>query len=248
MKSITEIINLANQYALELPPVVEKIAVSSGNEINALIDHTLLKAEATPDQVKKICQEALMYKFASVCVNPVYIPLVAGLLAGSSVKTCGVIGFPLGAAPATQKVLEALSVMSFGATEIDMVIHIGALKSRAYGQLLNEIQAVVQAAHAQDVIVKVIIETALLDKQEKIMACLLSQAAGADYVKTSTGFSTGGATLEDVDLMHRVVGPGVKVKASGGIRDLQTALAMVNAGASRLGTSSGVQIAKDAAA
>lgn len=248
MKSITEIINLANQYALELPPAAEEIILPKGNEINSLIDHTLLKAEATPDQVKKLCQEALTYQFASVCVNPVYVPLVAEILAGSSVKTCGVIGFPLGASPATLKVLEALSLLSFGATEIDMVIHIGALKSRAYGQVLNEIQAVVQAAHAQDAIVKVIIETSLLNKEEKIMACLLSQAAGADYVKTSTGFSTGGATVEDVDLMYRVVGPQVKVKASGGIRDLQTALTMVKAGASRLGTSSGVQIAKDAAA
>ncbi len=248
MKSITEIINLANQYALELPPAAEDIILPKGNEINSLVDHTLLKAEATPDQVKKLCQEALTYQFASVCVNPVYTPLVAEMLAGSPVKTCGVIGFPLGASPATLKVLEALSLMSFGATELDMVIHIGALKSRAYGQVLNEIQAVVQAAHAQDAIVKVIIETSLLNKEEKIMACLLSQAAGADYVKTSTGFSTGGATVEDVDLMYRVVGPQVKVKASGGIRDLQTALAMVKAGASRLGTSSGVQIAKDAAA
>lgn len=246
MKSIAEIIELANHFALELPPVPEKIIFPKDIEINALVDHTILKPEAKPDQVKIICHEALTYKFASVCVNPVYTPLVAELLAGSSVKTCSVIGFPLGASSAAQKVLEALSVMSVGATEIDMVIHIGALKSRAYGQVLNEIQAVVQAAHAQGAIVKVIIETSLLNKEEKIMACLLSQAAGADYVKTSTGFSTGGATVEDVDLMHRVIGPEVKVKASGGIRDLRTALDMVKAGASRLGTSSGVQIAKEA--
>lgn len=247
MKSITEIIEIANQYVLELPPSAEDVMLPAGNEINSLIDHTLLKAEATPDQVKKLCQEALTYQFASVCVNPVYAPLVAEMLAGSNVKTCGVVGFPLGASPATNKVLETLSLLSLGATEIDMVIHIGALKSKAYGQVLNEIQAVVHAAHAQNAIVKVIIETALLSKQEKIMACLLSQKAGADFVKTSTGFSTGGASVEDVDLMYRVVGPQVKVKASGGIRDLETALAMVKAGASRLGTSSGVQIAKDAA-
>ncbi len=247
MKSIVEIIELANQYALELPPAAETILLPVGSEINAFIDHTLLKPEATPDQIKKLCQEALAYQFASVCVNPVYAPLAAELLAGSSVKTCSVIGFPLGATSATSKVLDALSLMAVGATEIDMVLHIGALKSRAYGQVLNEIQAVVQAAHVQEAIVKVIIETALLDKQEKIMACLLCQAAGADFVKTSTGFSTSGATLEDVDLMYRVVGPYVKVKAAGGIRDLQTALAMVKVGAGRLGTSSGVQIAKDAA-
>ena len=230
MKAIAEIFDIANQYALELPPAVETIALPVGNEINAFVDHTLLKPEATPDQIKKLCQEALTYQFASVCVNPVYAPLAAGLLAGSTVKTCSVIGFPLGAAPATNKVLEALFLMSVGAAEIDMVLHIGALKSRAFGQVLNEIQAVVQAAHAQDAIVKVIIETALLDKQEKIMACLLCQTAGADFVKTSTGFSTGGATVEDVDLMYRVVGPDVKVKAAGGIRDLQTALAMIKAG------------------
>lgn len=247
MKSITETIEIANQYVLELPPCAEEVVLPAGNEINSLIDHTLLKAEATPDQVKKICQEALTYQFASVCVNPVYVPLVAELLASSNVKTCGVVGFPLGASPATNKVLETLYLLSVGATEIDMVIHIGALKSKAYGQVLNEIQVVVHAAHAQNAIVKVIIETALLSKQEKIMACLLSQKAGADFVKTSTGFSTGGASVEDVDLMYRVVGPLVKVKASGGIRDLETALAMVKAGASRLGTSSGVQIAKDAA-
>jgi deoxyribose-phosphate aldolase len=247
MKSIAEIIELANQYDLELPPALESGLMPVGNEINALVDHTLLKADATPDQVKQLCQEAVTHRFASVCVNPVYVPLVAGLLSSSPVKTCGVMGFPLGASPATLKVLEALSLMAVGATEIDMVLHIGALKSRAYGQVLNEIQAVTQAAHAQGVIVKVIIETCLLTRHEKIMACLLSQAAGADYVKTSTGFSTGGATVEDVDLMYRVVGPEVKVKASGGIRDLPTALAMVKAGASRLGTSSGVQIAKDVA-
>lgn len=247
MKSITEIFELANQYSLELPPAAEEIVLPSGNEINDFIDHTLLKADATPDQIKKLCQEALTYHFASVCVNPVYAHLAAELLAGSAVKTCSVIGFPLGASPATYKVLEALTLMSVGATEVDMVIHIGALKSRAYGQVLNEIQAVAQAAHAQSAIVKVIIETALLNRHEKILACLLAQAAGADFVKTSTGFSTSGASLEDVDLMYRVVGPEVKVKASGGIRDLETAMAMIKAGASRLGTSSGVQIAKDAA-
>ena len=182
-----------------------------------------------------------------MCVNPVYAPLAAELLAGSTVKTCSVIGFPLGAAPATSKVLEALSLMSVGAAEIDMVLHIGALKSRAYGQVLNEIQVVVQAAHAQDAIVKVIIETALLDKQEKIMACLLCQAAGADYVKTSTGFSTGGATVEDVDLMYRVVGPEVKVKAAGGIRDCRQRWRWLKLG-HRVGEKvAGVQIAKDAA-
>ncbi len=248
MKLIREIFDIASQYEVELPPPAEEIVLPASKELHTYIDHTLLKPEATPDQIRKVCQEALTYQFASVCVNPVYTPLVSELLAGSVVKSCGVVGFPLGTTSATQKVLESLNLMTGGAQEIDMVIHVGALKSRAYGQVLNEIQAVVHAAHAQDVLVKVIIETALLTRQEKIMACLLSQSAGADFVKTSTGFSTGGATVEDVDLMYRVVGPLVKVKASGGIRDLDTALAMIKAGASRLGTSSGVQIAKDAIA
>lgn len=248
MKSMAELIEIVDHISQELPPVPAPVVVPVGSAINGWIDHTLLKADATPDQIRKICQEALQYQFASVCVNPVYTPLVAEMLSGSQVKTCGVIGFPLGATPATSKVLETLGSLAAGASEIDMVIHIGALKSRAYGQVLNEIRSVVQAAHNQGAIVKVILETALLDKQEKIIGCLLSQEAGADFVKTSTGFGPGNATVEDVDLMYRVVGPEVKVKASGGIRSLETAVAMIKAGATRLGTSSGVQIAKEAVA
>lgn len=248
MKSLAELITIVEQYSHELPPVPVPVHIPSGSEINSWIDHTLLKADATPDQIRKVCLEALDYQFASVCVNPVYTPLVAEILSGSKVKTCGVIGFPLGAAPATHKVLETLGALAVGASEIDMVIHIGALKGRAYGQVLNEIRAVVQAAHNQGAIVKVILETAYLDTREKITACLLSQEAGADFVKTSTGFGPGNATVEDVDLMYRVVGPEVKVKASGGIRNLESAIAMIKAGATRMGTSAGVQIAKEATA
>jgi deoxyribose-phosphate aldolase len=242
MKRIPELLELCKTYENELPPLPELPAAPQGAEIARWIDHTILKPEATAQQVKQICQEALEYNFASVCVNPSFAPLVAGLLAGSEVATCTVVGFPLGATLPTVKMAETLSVMAMGATEIDMVIQIGALKAQAYGQVLNDIEAVVQAAHNQRAIVKVIIETALLTYQEKIMACLLSKAAGADYVKTSTGFSRAGAAVEDVGLMRRVVGAKMGVKAAGGIHSLADAQSMIAAGASRLGASAGVAI------
>jgi deoxyribose-phosphate aldolase len=246
MDMIADVLDLAKAYEQELPAPCAALAPPRGEQIAGWIDHTLLKPEATPEQIKTLCQEARQYSFASVCINPAYVPLATGLLAGSPVPVCTVVGFPLGASLPTHKALETLACIEMGASEIDMVINIGALKGEAYGQVLNEIQAVVQVAHNQRAIVKVILEMCLLSREEKIIACLLSKAAGADFVKTSTGFGSGGATIEDVDLMYRTVGPAVKVKAAGGIRTLEIALAMIKAGASRLGSSSGVQIMKDA--
>ncbi len=247
MEKLAELIDLAGEYDRQLPVPPPALQMPQGQAIAGWIDHTLLKPEATAEQVKVLCQEARQHCFASVCINPVFVPLAAGLLAGSGVPVCTVIGFPLGASLPTQKALETLACLEHGATEIDMVLHVGALKGQAYGQVLNEIQAVVQVAHNQKALVKVILETCLLTRQEKIIACLISQAAGADFVKTSTGFSSGGATLEDIDLMYRVVGQNLKVKASGGIRSLESARAMIAAGASRIGTSSGVKIVAEAA-
>jgi deoxyribose-phosphate aldolase len=247
MEKLAELIDLASEYERQLPVPPLALQMPQGAAIASWIDHTLLKPEATAQQVKVLCQEAKQHHFATVCVNPVFVPLASGLLAGSGVPVCCVVGFPLGASLPTQKALETLSGLEHGAREIDMVLHVGALKGQAYGQVLNEIQAVVQVSHNQGALVKVILETSLLTREEKIIACLISQAAGADFVKTSTGFSSGGATVEDVDLMYRVVGQNVRVKASGGIRSLEAARAMIAAGASRIGTSSGVQIVTEAA-
>lgn len=246
MLSLADLLRLAKQYEKELPPSPQKPALPQGVEIAGWIDHTILKPEATLQQVKQVCDEARQYQFASVCVNPVFITLASGLLSGSHIPVCGVVGFPLGASLPTSKALETLASLEAGAREIDMVIHIGALKAEAYGQVYNEINAVVQVAHNQNALVKVIIETALLTRFEKIIACLLSKAAGADFVKTSTGFAAAGATVEDVDLMDRVVGPEVKVKAAGGIRTYQDARAMILAGAQRIGASASISIVNEA--
>ena len=246
LDTIADILALADQYERELPPIPTPPQLPKGKEIAGFIDHTLLKPEATAEQVKVICQEALQHQFASVCINPAYVPLVAGLLSGSPVATCTTVGFPLGASLPSLKAFETLSCIEHGATEIDMVMNVGALKGQAYGMVLNDVQAVVQVAHNQRHLVKVILETCLLTRKEKIIACLLCQASGADYVKTSTGFNTAGATVEDVNLMYRVVGTTTKVKAAGGIRDLQAALAMIQAGASRIGTSASLAIIKEA--
>lgn len=211
-------------------------------KIAAMIDHTLLKPDATPDQIAQLCFEARKYGFASVCVNPTWVELCAKLLEGSTVKVCTVIGFPLGASTPEVKVFETRHAIDQGATEIDMVINIGALKARDLQLVARDVRGVVQAAHARGVIVKVIIETALLTDEEKVIACLISKEAGADYVKTSTGFSGGGATAHDVALMRRVVGPEMGVKASGGVRTYEDAEAMVKAGATRIGASAGVKI------
>ena len=207
-----------------------------------VFDHTILKPDASKDAVIKICNEALEYNFASVCVNQYRVKLVSELLIGSDVKTCAVVGFPLGATSSKVKAYEAQCAIEDGATEIDMVINIGALKDKEYELVLDDIKAVRNVCEPGKITLKVIIETCLLTDDEKIKACELSLEAKADFVKTSTGFSTGGATTEDVALMRKVVGDNAYVKASGGIRDKETALKMVNAGADRLGTSATVNI------
>ena len=211
-------------------------------DIASMIDHTLLKPDATADQIAQLCYEARKYKFASVCVNPTHVKLCAELLQGTEVKVCTVIGFPLGASAPEVKAFEAQTALKDGATEIDMVLNIGALKAGDLTLVARDIHEVVKVGHAAGSIVKVIIETSLLSNEEKVTACLLSKEAGADFVKTSTGFSGGGATIEDVNLMKRVVGPDMGVKASGGVRDFEDAQSMVEAGATRLGASAGVRI------
>lgn len=211
-------------------------------DMAALIDHTLLKPDATEDQVRQLCTEARQYNFASVCVNPTWVPLCADLLRGARPVVCTVIGFPLGATLPEVKVYETERAVSEGACEVDMVINIGALKSRRHTLVLRDIAGVVRSAHGAGALVKVIIETALLTDEEKVEACALSQAAGADFVKTSTGFASGGATAADITLMRRVVSPEMGVKASGGIRSADDATAMIQAGATRIGASAGVKI------
>lgn len=204
------------------------------------IDHTLLKPDATEEAVGKLCREALEHCFASVCVNPCHVEYCARLLRGSSVEVCTVVGFPLGATTSAVKAYETAEAVRRGATEIDMVINIGYLKGGQYSRVLEDIRSVVQAAEGK--CVKVIIEAALLTDEEKVAACALAREAGADFVKTSTGFASGGATAEDVALMRRVVGAGMGVKAAGGIRDAETAEAMLRAGANRIGASASVKI------
>ena len=206
------------------------------------IDHTLLKPDATPEQIAQLCFEARKYQFASVCVNPTWVKLCSQLLEGSPVKVCTVIGFPLGATASEVKAFEAKNAMDQGATEIDMVINIGALKARELEFVAQDIRGVVSAVHSRGNIVKVILETVLLTDEEKTIACLLSKEAGADFVKTSTGFAGGGATVHDVALMRRVVGPEIGVKASGGVRTYEDAESMIKAGATRIGASAGVKI------
>lgn len=210
--------------------------------IAALIDHTILRADATKADILKVCREARKYSFASVCVNAYWVSLVAAELAGSPVKVCTVVGFPLGATTTESKIAETESAIRVGAQEIDMVINIGALKSGDLETVKQDIKGVVDASHRGGAIVKVILETALLDDNQKATACSLSKLAGADFVKTSTGFSTAGATAHDVALMRSIVGPGMGVKASGGIRTLDDLKNMAKAGASRIGASASVKI------
>ncbi|HEY5156844.1 MAG TPA: deoxyribose-phosphate aldolase [Anaerolineales bacterium] len=242
MRSLHEILALVDAYERELPNPQLPLPPPNGVEIAAWIDHTLLRPEATARQVKKLCEQARLYHFATVCVNPVYVPLARGLLKDSGTGICAVIAFPLGATLPEDKVYEARRAIKNGAVEVDMVINLGALKGEEYALVLNDILFVTQEAHERGMKVKVIIETALLNHREKILACLLAKAAGADFVKTSTGFGPSGATVEDVDLMRRVVGPVTGVKAAGGIRTYSEALAMIAAGASRIGSSAGVSI------
>jgi deoxyribose-phosphate aldolase len=211
-----------------------------------LIDHTLLKPEASRDDVRKLCQEAVRFGFASVCVNPWYVPLAAELVRGSQVKVCTVVGFPLGATLPQVKIHEAEEVIKLGAEEVDMVINVGALKSKQDEVVEADVRGVVQAAHRGGAICKVIIEAALLTADEKVRACLACKNARADFVKTSTGFGPGGATAEDVALMRAVVGGEIGVKAAGGIRSLEDLQKMVSAGATRIGASASVKIMEQA--
>lgn len=221
------------------------IAPTDGR-VSHMIDHTLLKPDATQDQVAQLCYEAKKHAFASVCVNPSYVKLCADLLKDTDVLVCTVIGFPLGATSTESKAFEAQKAVRDGATEVDMVINVGGLKSRDYELVERDIAAVARAVHAGGAILKVIIEAALLTDEEKVAACQLAKVAGADFVKTSTGFGPGGATAEDVALMRRVVGSGMGVKASGGIRTYADVKKMIAAGASRIGASASVKIAQEA--
>lgn len=207
-----------------------------------MIDHTMLKAEATPKEIEQLCAEALKYSFASVCVNGSHVPLCARLLKGSPVKVCTVIGFPLGAAASSAKAAETELAIRDGAQEVDMVINVGMLKGGEYQYVEKDISGVVAAAHRHRVLTKVILETGLLSDEEKVKACVLARRAGADFVKTSTGFGKGGATAGDIALMRRVVGSAMGVKASGGVRSRQDALTMVASGADRIGASASVKI------
>ncbi|PIP94224.1 MAG: deoxyribose-phosphate aldolase [Bdellovibrio sp. CG12_big_fil_rev_8_21_14_0_65_39_13] len=209
-------------------------------KLNKFIDHTLLKPEATLGQIQQLCQEAMEWDFATVCVNPTWVEECSRLLVKSNVKVCTVIGFPLGAGLSSVKAFETQEVINLGASEIDMVINIGALKEKDYNFIEEDIESVVEAA--KEHLVKVIFETCLLSDEEIVKACQLSEKAGAHFVKTSTGFSKSGATIEHIKLMRNSVSPNIGVKASGGVRDLETALAMINNGANRIGTSSGISI------
>jgi deoxyribose-phosphate aldolase len=215
-------------------------------QVARLIDHTLLKPQATPAQIGRLCDQARRYGFASVCINPVYVRLAAERLAGSGVAVCTVVGFPLGANTTVIKVQEAQQAIADGATEIDMVIQIGALKAGDHQAVQDDIAAVSSACHAGGALLKVIIEAVLLTDEEKVTACRLAQAAGADFVKTSTGFAGGGATVADVRLMRQAVGPEMGIKAAGGVHSYADAMAMVEAGATRIGASAGVEIVEQA--
>ena len=241
MTMIKNIRSLIEDYSVELPAFLGSTPLDP--PIARWIDHTLLKPEATPAQIDQLCEEAIANQFAAVCVNPIFVTRVANALRGSGVKTCTVVGFPLGAVPTATKVFETREAITQGAEEIDMVIPIGLLKAGEFEQVYEDIRQVAEACHAQGAILKVIIETILLDRKEKIAASLLTREAGADFVKTSTGFAGGGATPEDVELLRRVVGPDLGVKAAGGVRSLADAYGMLRSGATRLGTSAGTKIA-----
>jgi deoxyribose-phosphate aldolase len=229
----------------EIPPPAEGIGP---REMAALIDHTQLKPGATRDQIESLCREALEHCFAAVCVNASYVALCHELLGGTDVEVAAVAGFPLGATLPEVKAYEAQRCIAAGATEIDMVINVGALLDREYEYVYQDIRGVVQACHARGAVLKVIIEAALLTDEAKVAASFLSQEAGADYVKTSTGFGPWGAKVEDVALMRRTIGPEMGIKAAGGIRTYEDACAMVGAGATRIGASAGIRLVEEAAA
>ena len=216
--------------------------VEFDKSLAAIIDHTLLKPDATYSEIETLCDEARQFQFASVCINPSYVPLCAKFLSGTSVKVCTVIGFPLGATSTASKVFEAEEAIRNGAAEVDMVLNIGYLKSGNTQFIEDDIRAVAAAAHRSHAIIKVILETCLLTDDEKKIACIIAKNAGADFVKTSTGFSKGGATVEDIALMRKTVGAAMGVKASGGVRTQEQARAFVAAGATRIGASASIKI------
>ena len=218
------------------------------SDVAKMIDHTLLKADASQDQIAQLCYEARKYGFAAVCVNPTHVKLCTELLQGTDVHVCTVVGFPLGATPPEVKAYEAQQSIDDGATEVDMVINIGALKSKDYALVERDIATVARTCHAGGALLKVIIEAALLSDEEKVIASQLAKVAGADYVKTSTGFGPGGATVQDVALMRRAVGPEMGIKAAGGIGSYDDLREMVAAGATRIGASAGVKITQQATA
>jgi deoxyribose-phosphate aldolase len=245
---LKDLLEQAAAFDVQLPTGNVAPYPTTASEMAPCIDHTALKPETTPSQIELLCKEAVQYGFASVCVNPIAVPLAVRRLQTCQLPVCTVIGFPLGAAPTAVKVAEAAWCLKEGARELDMVIPVGWLKGCKNQYVLDDIRAVVAATQATSALVKVILEMALLTRREKIVACLLSQAAGANFVKTSTGFGPSGASVEDVALMNAVVGgPGrMGVKAAGGIRSLEDARAMLKAGATRLGTSAGVKIMQQA--
>ncbi len=239
-----------DRLGLMLGHGAERFGLQAGSrlyprEIARLIDHTLLKPEATRAQIETLCREAREHGFATVCVNPAWVRLCADLLRGSESRVCTVAGFPLGASLPEVKALEAARAVEDGACEVDMVMSVGALKSGDYRLVERDVASVVAASHSRGAAVKVIIEAALLTDDEKVKACVLARAAGADFVKTSTGFGPGGATAADVALMRRVVGTAMGVKAAGGVRDLKSAQEMIAAGADRIGASVGVKIVQE---
>jgi len=239
----------ADEFHVNLPTFPEG-GIDLESPLHALIDQTLLKADALPVDLEQLCQEACQFQYAAVSIAPIFLPIVTSLLAGSGVKVGSVVGFPLGTNQTQTKVVEARSAIEQGAVELDMVIPVGLLKGGHYQAVLEDIQSVTETAHQGGAILKVVIETCMLKRREKIIACLLCQAAGADFVKTSTGFGTSGATIEDIDLMRRVVGPisVMGVKAAGGLHSLEVARSMRQAGANRLGTSCGSKILQELAA
>ena len=237
---------MSNEATPSVPPAAGTTTTDTGGtgNIASFIDHTLLKPEAGEADVLKVCAEAAEYAFKSVCVNPIWVKTVKKALKDSGVLTCAVVGFPLGATPTDVKTFEARGAVLDGADEVDMVINIAAARAGDKGALVEDISSVAEAVHASGAILKVIIETALLTDSQKVTACQAAVEAGADFVKTSTGFNGGGATAEDIALMRATVGPGLGVKASGGVRSLADAQAMIAAGATRIGASSGIAIVK----
>ncbi|MDM8528707.1 purine-nucleoside phosphorylase [Anaerolineales bacterium HSG24] len=248
VRLVREVIEAMPILEYVTPDQLVEIIDNNMTQIAHVFDHTLLKPDAIAQQITQLCQEAMEYNFASVCINPTHVKLAADLLKDSHVKVCTVIGFPLGASTSEDKIRETQETIADGATEVDMVINIGALKEGNDKLVEQDIAGVVQAAHSRGVLCKVIIETALLTDEEKVRVCHLAKNAGADFVKTSTGFSSGGATAEDVALMRQTVGPNLGVKASGGIKTLADAKNMIAAGANRIGTSTGVMIVQEAQA